>query len=270
MPYVPTTEVSACRTASSRPPPSSPAAPPPRLAPPRLPAPRLPVPPLPVPLFGPALPSCTLASRALPSRTLASCALASCALPLCALPLCALPLCALPLCALLFPGTGSPGRYPPARAIRCASTSLSVSDTNSAPSAISLARNSSAFSMIPLWTTATGPTICGCALMSFGSPCVAHLVCPMPGPPLNRAGRLDPSPATRVLALCTRRPPERFTTASPAESYPRYSSWASPSSRMGTQSRLPTCATIPHTSRSLLQGQTTYRSAVDDTAKLPQ
>src|SRR5262245_51348314 len=241
MPYVPTTEVSACRTASSRLPPSSPtAAPPPRLPAPRLPVLPLPVLPLPVLLFVPALPS-----RALPS-------------------------CTLPSCTLPFPGTGSPDRYPPARAIRCASTSLSVSETNSAPSAISLARNSSAFSMIPLWTTATGPTICGCALMSFGSPCVAHLVCPMPGPPLNRAGRLDPSPATRVLALCTRRPPERFTTASPAESYPRYSSWASPSSRMGTQSRLPTCATIPHTSRSLLQGQTTYRSAVDDTAKLPQ
>src|SRR5215510_2481546 len=246
MPYVPTTEVSACRTASSRLPPSSPAAaPPPRLPAPRLPVLPLPVLPLPVLLFVPALPSCALPSRALPS-------------------------CTLPSCTLPFPGTGSPDRYPPARAIRCASTSLSVSETNSAPSAISLARNSSAFSMIPLWTTATGPTICGCALMSFGSPCVAHLVCPMPGPPLNRAGRLDPSPATRVLALCTRRPPERFTTASPAESYPRYSSWASPSSRMGTQSRLPTCATIPHTSRSLLQGQTTYRSAVDDTAKLPQ
>src|SRR5499427_8410933 len=169
-----------------------------------------------------------------------------------------------------------PGRYPLARAIRCARTSLSVSETNSAPSAISLARNSSAFSMIPLCTTATGPTTCGWALMSFGSPCVAHLVWPMPGPPLKRAGRLDPRPATRVLALCTRNPPDRFATASPAESYPRYSSWASPSSRMGTQSRLPTCATIPHTCRSLSLGrrrtqeQGTHRSAVNDTAKLPQ
>src|SRR5690242_20444807 len=111
--------------------------------------------------------------------------------------------------------------------------------------------------------------------MSFGSPCVAHLVWPMPGPPLNRAGRLDPRPATRVLALCTRSPPDRFATASPAESYPRYSSWASPSSRMGTQSRLPTCATIPHTCPPSLWaddaslGQTTHRSAVDDTAELP-
>src|SRR5262249_39055479 len=146
-----------------------------------------------------------------------------------------------------------------------------------------------------------------CALMSFGSPCVAHLVWPIPGPPLNRAGRLDPRPATRVLALCTRSPPDRFATASPAESYPRYSSWASPSSKKGTQSRPPTCATIPHTRRSLslptrrtsgpptrfspddalladaallarrisgptthLWGRRTHRSAVDDPAKLPQ
>ena len=38
-------------------------------------------------------------------------------------------------------------------AIRWASTSLSVSDTNVSPSAISLARSSSAFSMMPLCTT---------------------------------------------------------------------------------------------------------------------
>ena len=50
------------------------------------------------------------------------------------------------------------------------------------------ARSSSAFSMMPLWTTATGPETCGCALTSLGSPCVAHRVCPMPGLPLNRAG----------------------------------------------------------------------------------
>ena len=36
--------------------------------------------------------------------------------------------------------------------------------------------------MMPLWTTATRPdaSVCGWALRSFGAPCVAHRVCPMP------------------------------------------------------------------------------------------
>ena len=63
-------------------------------------------------------------------------------------------------------------------------------EANSAPSAISLARSSSAFSMIPLCTIAIGPQTCGCALTSLGSPCVAHRVCPMPGLPLSLAGQL--------------------------------------------------------------------------------
>src|SRR5262249_16849671 len=101
---------------------------------------------------------------------------------------------------------------------------------------------------------AAGPSTCAWAWPSFGPRGPAHLVWARPGPPSNRAGGRAPRPATRVLALCTRSPPERLTTASPAESYPRYSSWASPSSRMGTQSRLPTCATIPHICRSPLLG----------------
>ena len=33
---------------------------------------------------------------------------------------------------------------------------------------------------MPLWTKVTFPTLCGWALTSFGIPCVAHLVWPIP------------------------------------------------------------------------------------------
>jgi len=39
---------------------------------------------------------------------------------------------------------------------------------------------SSEFSIIPLCTTETCSDECGCALMTFGTPCVAHLTCPIP------------------------------------------------------------------------------------------
>ena len=114
--------------------------------------------------------------------------------------------------------TASSRSSAPLAAIRWASTSLSVSDSNTAPSAISLARSSSAFSMMPLCTIAIGPQTCGCAFTSLGSPCVAHRVCPMPGLPLNRAGSPAARSATRPLVLCTRISPDRLSTASPAES----------------------------------------------------
>ena len=52
--------------------------------------------------------------------------------------------------------------------------------------ASSSARSSAKFSMIPLCTTAMRPlaSVCGCALRSFGAPCVAHRVCPMPVVPV--------------------------------------------------------------------------------------
>ena len=103
-------------------------------------------------------------------------------------------------------------------AIRWASTSLSVSEANTAPSTASLARSSSAFSMIPLCTIAMGPQTCGCALTSLGSPWVAQRVWPMPGLPLKRAGSPAARSATRPLVLCTRISPDRLRTAIPAES----------------------------------------------------
>ena len=103
--------------------------------------------------------------------------------------------------------------------MRCGTTSVSVCDANSTPSAISLARSSSAFSMIPLCTTAIRPSVsvCGWAFSSVGSPCVAQRVCPMPGAPLNRAGRPAARSATRPCDLRTLSP-LRLMTATPAES----------------------------------------------------
>ena len=104
---------------------------------------------------------------------------------------------------------------------RCATTSLSVSDTSSWPLAAISARRAAKFSMIPLCTTASWPpqSVCGCAFGSVGGPWVAHRVCPMPTWP--RSGGLLASASTRLASL-----PARFsdastpsaTTATPAES----------------------------------------------------
>ncbi len=59
-----------------------------------------------------------------------------------------------------------------------ASTSVSVSLTIVTPLSTRASLSGSAFSMMPLCTTAMRPlaSVCGWALMSFGSPWVAHLV----------------------------------------------------------------------------------------------
>jgi len=105
-----------------------------------------------------------------------------------------------------------------ARAIRWAITSVSVSLTKDTPSASRRCRRSSAFSMMPLCTTAmrSAASRWGCALMSLGSPCVAQRVCPMPVVPLKRAGTVAARSATRPLVLRTLMP--LFATAIPAES----------------------------------------------------
>ena len=68
------------------------------------------------------------------------------------------------------------------RSSRWAATSVSVSDVISMPSASSSPRRIAKFSRMPLCTTATRPCepTWGWALRSFGAPCVAHRVCPMP------------------------------------------------------------------------------------------
>ncbi len=62
--------------------------------------------------------------------------------------------------------TASVGDLPrsTSRATRWATTSLSVSLRNVRPSAISSSRSGLKFSMMPLWTSATGPAMCGWAL----------------------------------------------------------------------------------------------------------
>ena len=107
----------------------------------------------------------------------------------------------------------------PAVATRWAITSESVSDANFAPCSSRRSRIDVAFSMIPLCTTAIRPepSVCGWALTSLGSPCVAHRVWPMPVP-RSAAGR---SIARRVATLplvLTIESPSWVSTAIPAES----------------------------------------------------
>ncbi len=69
-----------------------------------------------------------------------------------------------------------------ARAIRWVSTSVSVSERKTTPSAVSRVRSSEALSMIPLWTTATlfSASMWGWAFSSLGAPWVAQRVWAMP------------------------------------------------------------------------------------------
>ena len=73
--------------------------------------------------------------------------------------------------------------------------------------------------MMPLCTTAMRPSasVCGWALVSFGSPWVAHLVWPMPMVALARSLTRSLRSWTRpaVLVTCSR---FREMTARPAES----------------------------------------------------
>ena len=92
-------------------------------------------------------------------------------------------------------------------AIMWASASVSVSLTSVTPRLVRVRRSVSAFSMMPLCTTAMRPveSVCGCALIWFGSPCVAHLVWPMPivalARSLTRSLRSWTRPA--VLVICS-------------------------------------------------------------------
>ena len=104
--------------------------------------------------------------------------------------------------------------------------------------------------MIPLCTATTLPSslLCGCALLSDGSPCVAHLVCPIPQLPITAV------PLSVFSARAFKRPfafttsvsfsPSR--TAIPAESYPRYSNFDKPSNKIGAACCTPVNPTIPH------------------------
>ncbi len=132
------------------------------------------------------------------------------------------------------PASGSSRR---ADSTRWARTSVSVSDSSRCPDAMRPSASSTWFSMIPLWTRASRPeqSRCGWAFSSEGRPWVAHRVCPMPAvaPAGALSARLARLSRDRVpLAARDRHiePGPAPTRANPAESYPRYSRRASPSS----------------------------------------
>jgi hypothetical protein len=104
--------------------------------------------------------------------------------------------------------------------MRCASTSVSVSETKVWPRCWSIFRSADAFSMIPLCTTAIVPvqSWCGCALHSFGGPCVAQRVCAIPtvpctGLPFTTVSSIEIFPAALRVSS-----PFPFCTEIPAES----------------------------------------------------
>src|SRR6056297_177399 len=108
--------------------------------------------------------------------------------------------------------------------------------------------------MMPLWTTATSSVwlVCGWAFSSVGGPCVLQRVWPMPTFPF---GTLPTSASfssdTWPERLYTEMP-DPFWTATPAESYPRYSRFSSPETSFLMASPSPTRAMIPHILRRLL------------------
>ena len=129
-------------------------------------------------------------------------------------------------------------------------TSVSVWLRKGNPSASSSRRRASWFSMTPLWTTATAgsprPPTCGWAFRSLAGPWVAHRVWLIPHDPAA-GSRSRASSRTRTLPArfrTTRRSPSRVAT--PALSYPRYSSRRRPATRIGLASCVPMYPTIPH------------------------
>ncbi len=74
---------------------------------------------------------------------------------------------------------------------------------------------------MPLWTIAIFLFIskCGCALLSLGSPWVAHLVCPMPVVP-DKSSRWNSSSMSLTLPAFLKEliSPSSLITATPAES----------------------------------------------------
>ena len=139
-----------------------------------------------------------------------------------------------------------------------AATSVSVSLRNVCPSASSSFLSSEKFSMIPLWMTASSSwsARCGWAFASVGPPWVAHRVCPMPVVPSGSGWSTRSSRSTASLPAFLRIPssPSAPITATPAESYPRYSSRDNPARRMAWLCLGPTYPTIPHMPSMLGRG----------------
>ena len=90
--------------------------------------------------------------------------------------------------------------------MRCANSSVSVSELNLAPVDASSWRRARWFSMMPLWMTLIDPTLCGWAFSSDGRPWVAQRVWPMPIVPgagswIRRCSRFESLPRHRTTRL---------------------------------------------------------------------
>jgi hypothetical protein len=138
----------------------------------------------------------------------------------------------------------SPARpSPPSKtsSIRCTSTSVSVSEVKVWPRSWSFFRSVPAFSMMPLCTRAKSPSsvACGWALRSVGGPCVAQRVWPMPYWPRTGSSSSDRSSSEIFPASLRTWIWPSSITATPAESYPRYSRRFRPSMRRGVTWRAP-------------------------------
>ncbi len=143
-----------------------------------------------------------------------------------------------------------------ARSTRCPITSESTSDRNTCPCRSSVVRRVAAFSTVPLCTTLIRPeqSACGCAFSSRTDPQVAQRVCPIPTPvaassgvpTVARAARSARRSATRETDRTVAIRPAAVRSATPTESWPRYSIRSSPSSRKGVTSSLTRAAMMPH------------------------
>ena len=120
--------------------------------------------------------------------------------------------------------------------------------------------------MIPLWASAILPvqSTCGWAFTFDGGPWVAHRVCAKPVEPFI-AGSWASRFAMNPLSFMTCRPLPMIAT--PALSYPRYSSRLRPSNRMGNAFRRPAYPTIPHIYRTTAPAGIVPRSRAPDSTR---
>ena len=103
-----------------------------------------------------------------------------------------------------------------------------------------------------MWTTTIEPvqSVCGWAFSSDGRPWVAHRVWPIPSGPSSGRSRSTASRLRNRPALRRTWSTPSATMATPAESYPRYSSRLRPSRMMPVAPADPMYPTIPHMASS--------------------
>src|SRR5262245_38695258 len=114
------------------------------------------------------------------------------------------------------------------------------------------------------------PLVCGCALRSLGGPWVAQRVCPIPvvdggsGRSASSLSRFAILPAFFIVVSAP-----SVSRATPAESYPRYSSLRRPSRTTSSACFDPTYPTIPHMAATLTPGNRAPVRGVSGGALMP-